>query len=59
MIFASPRDGRLGPVHVLGFGWHNGIHLSLVPEVVPLVLLLGDEDVVLLDVGLIEIATSR
>jgi hypothetical protein len=42
-------------VHVLGFQWCNDIHLSLVPEVIPLVLLLSDEDVVLLDVGWIAI----
>jgi hypothetical protein len=55
MILALPRNGCLGPVHVLGFWWCNGIHLSLVPEVIPLVLLLSDEDMVLLDIGWIAI----
>jgi hypothetical protein len=40
-------------VHVLGLRWHDGVHLSLVLEVVPLVLLLSDEDMVLLNVGLL------
>jgi hypothetical protein len=38
-------------VHVLGLRWHNGIQLSFVPEVVPLVLLRGGKDVVLLEDG--------
>jgi hypothetical protein len=38
-------------VHILGLRWHDGVHLSFILEVVPLVLLLSDEDMVLLDVG--------
>jgi hypothetical protein len=34
-----------------GSGWHDGVHLSFIPAVVPLVLLVSDEDMVLLDVG--------
>jgi hypothetical protein len=48
MIFAPPGDCRLGPVNKLGLRWHDGVHLSFVPEVVPLVLLQSGEDVVLL-----------
>jgi hypothetical protein len=36
-------------VHVLGLHWHDGIHLRLVPKVVPFVFLWSDEDVVLLN----------
>jgi hypothetical protein len=43
-------------VHVLGLWRHNLVHLSFVPEVVTLVLLLSDEDVVLLDISLFGIA---
>jgi hypothetical protein len=51
MIFAPPHDCRLGPVHVLGLRWHDGVLLSFVPEVIPLVLIRSGEDVVLLDDG--------
>jgi hypothetical protein len=51
MIFAPSSDGRLGPVHELGFRWHDGIHLCLVPKVVPFVFAWGGEDVVLLNDG--------
>jgi hypothetical protein len=57
MIFAPPRDGCSGPVHVLGLRWHDNVYLCFILEVIPLVLLLGDNDVVLLDVGWIVILT--
>jgi hypothetical protein len=49
MVFMPPSDSRLGPVHVLGLRWHDGIHLRLVPKVVPFVFPRSGEDVVLLD----------
>jgi hypothetical protein len=55
MILAPPGDRRLGPVHVLGLRWHDGVHLRFVPEIVPLVLLWSGEDVVLLEDGQIVI----
>jgi hypothetical protein len=55
MILTPPCDGCLRPVHVLGLRWHDNVHLSFILEVIPLVLLLGDNDVVLLDVGWIVI----
>jgi hypothetical protein len=36
-------------VHELGLCWHDGVHLRLVPKVVPFVFPWGGEDVVLLD----------
>jgi hypothetical protein len=45
----APNDSRLGPVHVLGLHWHDGIHLRLVPKVAPFVFPQSGEDVVLLD----------
>jgi hypothetical protein len=36
-------------VHKLGLHWHDGIHLRLVPKVVPFVFPSSGEDVVLLD----------
>jgi hypothetical protein len=65
MIFASPGDGRLGPVHELGLWRHNGIHLRLVPKVIPFVLARGSKDVILLNIrrkvllALIRIIRSR
>jgi hypothetical protein len=55
MILASPCNGCLVPVHVLGLRLCNGVHFSLVLEVVPLGLLLSNEDMVLLNVGWIAI----
>jgi hypothetical protein len=49
MILTPPCDGRLGPVHVLGLRWYDGVHLRFVPKVVPFVFLQSDEDMVLLD----------
>jgi hypothetical protein len=49
MIFVPPSDGRLRPVHELGLYWHDGVHLRLVPKVVPFVFPWGGEDMVLLD----------
>jgi hypothetical protein len=36
-------------VHVLGLRWHDDVHLSLVPKVIPFVFPRSSEDVVLLD----------
>jgi hypothetical protein len=49
MVLVPPSDSRLGPVHVLGLCWHDGVHLRLIPKVVPFVFLQSDEDVVLLN----------
>jgi hypothetical protein len=49
MVFAPPSDGRLGPVHELGLCWHDGVHLRLIPKVVPFVFTWDGEDMVLLD----------
>jgi hypothetical protein len=40
---------RLGTVHVPGLRWHDGVHLRLIPKVVPFVFPRSGEDVVLLD----------
>jgi hypothetical protein len=37
-------------VHELGFRWHDGVHLCLVPKVIPFVFPWSGEDMVLLDV---------
>jgi hypothetical protein len=37
-------------VHELGFRWHDGVHLCLIPKVVLFVFPKGGKDVVLLDV---------
>jgi hypothetical protein len=50
MIFASPGDGRLEPVHELGLRRHDGVHLCLMPKVVPFVFARGSEDVILLNI---------
>jgi hypothetical protein len=49
MIFVPPSDGRLRPVHELGLRWLDGVHLYLVPKVVPFVFPRGGEEMVLLD----------
>jgi hypothetical protein len=49
MVLAPPSDSRLGPVHVLGLRWHDGVHLCLVSKVIPFVFPRSGEDVVLLD----------
>jgi hypothetical protein len=49
MVLAPPSDSRLGPAHVLGLRWHDGVHLCLIPKVVPFVFPRSGEDVVLLD----------
>jgi hypothetical protein len=49
MVLVPPSVSRLGPVHVLGLHWHDGIHLCLVPKVIPFVFPRSGEDVVLLD----------
>jgi hypothetical protein len=36
-------------VHVLGLCWHDGVHLRLVPKVIPFVFPRSGEDLVLLD----------
>jgi hypothetical protein len=36
-------------VHVLGLWRHDGVHLRLIPKVIPFVFLRSGEDVVLLD----------
>jgi hypothetical protein len=36
-------------VHELGLRWHDGIHFSLLPKVIPFVFPRGGEDMVLLD----------
>jgi hypothetical protein len=65
MVFAPPGDGRLGLVHELGLCRHDGIHLRLVPKVVPFVFARGGEDVILLNIrwkvvlALIRIISSR
>jgi hypothetical protein len=65
MIFASPGDGRLGPVHELGLCRHDGVHLRLVPKVIPFVFAQGSKDVILLNIyrkvflALIRITGSR
>jgi hypothetical protein len=50
MVFASPGDGRLRPVHELGLCRHDGVHLCLVPKVVPFVFARGSKDVILLNI---------
>jgi hypothetical protein len=65
MIFASLGDGCLGPVHELGFRRHDGVHLCLVPKVIPFVFAWGSKDVILLNIrqkvllALIRIIGSR
>jgi hypothetical protein len=50
MIFPSPGDGRLEPVHELGLCRHDGVHLCLTPKVVPFVFARGSKDVILLNI---------
>jgi hypothetical protein len=64
VVLAPPGDGRLGPVHELGFYRHHGVHLCLMPKVAPFVLAGGSEDVILLHICweviiLIQLAPSR
>jgi hypothetical protein len=65
MVLASPGDGLLGLVHELGLCRHDGVHLCLMPKVIPFVFARGSEDVVLLDIcrkvllALIRIICSR
>jgi hypothetical protein len=65
MVLAPPGDGRLGPVHELAFCRHDGVHLCLVPKVIPFVFPRGGKDVVLLDirrevvVALVRLLVSR
>jgi hypothetical protein len=59
-----PGDGCLRPMHELGFCRHNGVHLCLMPKVIPFILAEGGEDVVLLNIRweviiLIRLASSR
>jgi hypothetical protein len=50
MVLAPPGDGCLRPVHDLGLYRHDGVHLRLVPKVVPFVFAWGVKDVILLDI---------
>jgi hypothetical protein len=50
MVFVPPGDGRLGPMHELGFCRHDGIHLCLMPKVVLFVFAQGSKDVILLNI---------
>jgi hypothetical protein len=64
VVLAPPGNGRLGPVHELGFCRHHSVHLCLMPKVVPFVLARGGEDVILLHICqeviiLIRLAPSR
>jgi hypothetical protein len=64
MVLASPGDGRLRPMHELGFYGHNSVHLCLMPKVIPFILAGGGKDVILLNIRreaiiLIQLAPSR
>jgi hypothetical protein len=65
MVFAPPGDRRIRLVHELGLCRHDGVHLCLMPKVVPFVFAQGSEDVVLLNIcrkvllALIQIICSR
>jgi hypothetical protein len=65
MVLAPPGDGRLGPVHELGFRRHDGVHLCLVTKVIPFVFPWGGKDMILLDihrkvvVALVRLLVSR
>jgi hypothetical protein len=65
MVFAPPGDGLLGLVHELGLYRHDGVHLRLVPKVVPFVFARGGKDVILLNIhqkvvlALIRVVGSR
>jgi hypothetical protein len=58
MILAPPGDGRLGPVHVLRFRWHDRVHLDAKPRLILWILLLGGEHMILLYVGLLRVVPS-
>jgi hypothetical protein len=64
MVLAPPGNGRLRPVHELGFCRHYSIHLCLMPKVVSFILARGGKDVILLNICweviiLIRLASSR
>jgi hypothetical protein len=64
VVLAPPGNGRLGPMHELGFCRHHSVHLCLMPKVIPFVLAGGREDVILLHIRreviiLIRLASSR
>jgi hypothetical protein len=46
VVLAPPGNGRLGPMHELGFCRHHSVHLCLMPKVIPFVLAGGREDVI-------------
>jgi hypothetical protein len=50
MVLAPPGNGRLRPVHELGFCRHYSVHLCLMPKVVPFILAGGSKDVILLNI---------
>jgi hypothetical protein len=50
MVLAPPGDGRLRPVHELGFCRHYIVHLCLMPKVAPFILAGGSKDVILLNI---------
>jgi hypothetical protein len=58
MILTPPGNGRLGPVHVLWLRWYDCIHLDAKPEFVLCIFLLSGEDLVLLNIGLLEVISS-
>jgi hypothetical protein len=37
-------------MHELGFCRHNGVHLCLMPKVIPFILAVGGKDVILLNI---------
>jgi hypothetical protein len=45
-------------VHVLWFRWHDRVHLDAKPRLVLGIFLLGGEDMVLLNVGLLGVVSS-
>jgi hypothetical protein len=64
MVLAPPGDGRLRPMHELGFCRHNSVHFRLMPKVIPFILAGGGKDVILLNIHqeviiLIRLASSR
>jgi hypothetical protein len=50
VVFVPPGNGRLGPVHELGFCRYHSVLLCLMPKVVPFILIGGSEDVILLHI---------
>jgi hypothetical protein len=64
MVLAPPGNGRLRPMHKLGFCRHYSVHLCFMPKVVPFILAGGGKDVILLNIRreviiLIRLASSR